>query len=183
MKDRIFLLLYAVAVVVATSIHSLWLLAAMFACALMLSGRKWRRLIRNSFIAVALFTSVVLIAYTAATLYHGSFSGRYVLLITLRVWTLTFMTMLIGQRINLFRAFGFSKTLLYAVTLATSQVLTMRRMFGEFRYALKSRTIKKPKAKDLYRHGAATAGFFINKSVGDATEIAQAMKSRGFFND
>jgi hypothetical protein len=177
------LVLYAAAVVVATSVHSLWLLGAMLACAALLSGREWRRLARRSLVAVALFTSTVLIAYTAVSLYQGTFSGRYVALITLRVLTLTYMTMLLGRRVNLFRAFDFSHTLLYVVTLATSQILTMRRMLDEFRHALKSRTLDRPTASNLHRHGAATAAFFINKSVGDAGEIAQAMKSRGFFDD
>ena len=85
MRDRILLLLYAGAVVAATSVHSLWLLGAMLACAVLLSGKRWRRLARRSLIAVALFTSTVLIAYTAVSLYQGSFSGGYVALITLRV--------------------------------------------------------------------------------------------------
>jgi cobalt/nickel transport system permease protein len=183
MRDRILLLAYAIAVVTATSVHSLWLLAGMLAAGVLLAGPRRGAIARRALLAVVLFTSVVLIAYAVTSLLQGTFSGRYLALITLRVLTLTYLTLLLAERVNLIRAFDFSRTLLYVVTLATSQVLTMRRVFDEFRQALRSRTLERPSAATVYRHGAATAAFFVEKSVHDATEIAQAMRSRGFFDD
>jgi len=183
MKDRLLLLVYVAAVVVATSVHDLWLLAGMLLCAVLLGGERRWRIARRALAAVALFASAVLIAYTVSALIQDRFSGRYLGLISLRVVTVTYLTLLLAERINLFRAFACSRTLLYVVTLATSQVLTMRRMFDEFRQALRSRTIERPSPSTLVRHGSATAAFFIERSARDAAETAQAMRSRGFFDD
>jgi cobalt/nickel transport system permease protein len=183
MRDRLFLLLYTAAVVLATTIHSSWLLAGMLAGAVLLAGNQRWWIARRALTALALFTSVVLVAYTVSALIQDRFSGHYLTLIALRVLTLTYLTMLLAEKVNLFRAVGFSRTLLYLVTLATSQVLTMRRMFNEFRLAFRSRTSERPTWSALYHHGAATATYFINKSTRDAAEIAQAMRSRGFFDD
>ena len=183
MRDRVLLVLYATAVVWATSVHRPWVLGVMLAATLVLSGKGWWSLLRRSLLAVVLFASVVLLAYTGLSLYQGTFQGGYIVLVALRVSTLACMTGLVAERVNLFKAFGFSRGMLYVITLATSQILTMRRTIREFKEALKSRTLKRPKASDLYRHGAATAAYFINKSASNAAEITQAMKSRGFFDD
>jgi cobalt/nickel transport system permease protein len=182
MKDRIWLLLYVVAVVVATSFHDVRLLASMLAAAILLAGRTWWRIVRRALIAVAWFSSLVLVAYAVTAWIQGTFSGHYLGLVTLRVVTITTMTLVLASRVDLVRAFGFSRTLLYLVTLVTSQVLTMRRMLDEFRLAFRSRGITRPSRKALVHHGAAIATFFIHKSVNDATEISQAMRSRGFFD-
>lgn len=183
MRDRLLVLLYAAAVVVATTFHELWLIAGLLAAAALLAGRGFSRIARRALVAVALFTSAVMVTYALATLVQGTFSAGTIALITLRVLTLTFMTLLLADRINLFRAFAFSRTLLYLVTLTVSQALTLRRLGEDFRLALRSRTLARPSARALTRHGAATAAFFIDKSMSDASEVAQAMRSRGFFDD
>ncbi len=183
MKDRVMLLAYFAAVLLATSIHDLRFLGAGLATVALLAGRRLPRLLKRTAMAILLFNSVVTISYTALSLWQGNFSGHYVLLINLRVFLLTALTFLLAERFNPFRAFAVSRSLLYLTTLCYSQVLTMRRLFGEFRHAFRSRSIVRPGLRDLYRHGAATAAFFLHKSVSDAGEIAQAMTSRGFFND
>jgi cobalt/nickel transport system permease protein len=183
MKDRLMLLAYLAAVLLATSVHDLRFLAAGLVVAALLAGRRLPRILRRAALAILLFNSMVTVSYIALSLWQGNFWGHYVLLINLRVFLLTTMTFLLAERFNAFRAFAFSPSLLYLTTLCYSQVLTLRRLFGEFRQAFRSRSIVRPGLGDLYRHGAATAAFFLHKSVSDAGEIAQAMSSRGFFND
>lgn len=183
MKDRLMLLAYLAAVLLATSIHDPLYLAAGLVVAALLAGRRLPRIFGRAALAILLFNSVVTVSYVALSLWQGTFSGGYVLLVNLRVFLLTVLTFLLAERFNPFRAFAFSSSLLYLTTLCYSQVLTLRRLFGEFRYAFRSRSIVRPGLRDLYRHGAATAAFFLHKSVSDAGEIAQAMSSRGFFND
>jgi cobalt/nickel transport system permease protein len=183
MRDRFLVLLYAAAVVVATTFHELWLIAGLLAATSLLAGRRFWPIARRALVAVALFTSAVMATYAVATLVQGTFSAPAVALIILRVLTLTFMTMLLADRINLLGVFAFSRTLVYLVTLTTSQALTLRRIGEDFRLSLRSRTLARPSARALTRHGAATAAFFIDKSMSDAAEVTQAMKSRGFFDD
>ena len=68
MRDRCILVLYAAAVVAATTLHSLPLLAGMLAGAVLLAGHRRGRIARRALLAVALFTSMVLIAYTVSAL-------------------------------------------------------------------------------------------------------------------
>ena len=183
MRDRLGLFLYLGLVVLITTIHDLGFLAAMLALAAVVAGRDVLRIARRAGLAMFLFSSVVIVSYSVAALVRGDFSAGFVALITLRVFLLAYLTFLLQLRINLFRAMGFSRTLLYTLTLAYGQVLTFRRLFADFRLALKSRSITPPRISILYRHGAATASFFLNKSLKDSTEITQAMASRGFFSD
>lgn len=183
MRDRLMLLAYLAAVLLATSVHDPRVLGAGLLIVALLCGRAFPRILRRAVLAILLFNSAVTVSYIVLSLWQGTFSGQYVLLVNLRVLLLTTMTFLLAERLNPFRAFAFSKSLLYLTTLCYSQVLTLRRLLGEFRFAFRSRSIVRPGLRELYRHGAATAVFFLHKSVSDAGEIAQAMTSRGFFND
>jgi len=183
MSDRLMLLTYLAGVLLATSLHDLRVLGAGLLLTAALCGRALPRVLRRAVLAILLFNSVVTVSYVALSLWQGTFSPRYVLLVNLRVLLLATMTFLLAERFNPFRAFAFSPSLLFLTSLCYSQVLTLRRLFGEFRHAFRSRSIVRPGLRDLYRHGAATAAFFMRKSVSDAGEIARAMTSRGFFND
>ncbi len=158
-------------------------LAAGLVVALLLAGRRLPRVAKRAALAILIFNSMITVSYVALSLWQGTFTGQYVLLMNLRVFLLTFLTFLLVEHFNPFRAFSFSRSLLFLTSLCYSQVLTQRRLFGEFRFALRSRSIVSPGLRDLYRHSAATAAFFLHKSVSDAGEIARAMTSRGFFND
>jgi len=183
MRDRLLLLLYLALVLLATSVHDPWILGGLLAAAALAAGRDLLRIAKRATLAILFFNAVITVSYAALSLWQGSFSGHYLLLMNLRVFLLTFLTFLLVRHINPYRAFAFSRSLLFLTALCTSQVLTMRRLYDEFRLALRSRSIVRPGLRDLYRHGAATAAFFLHKSVSDAGEIARAMTSRGFFND
>jgi cobalt/nickel transport system permease protein len=182
-KDRAVILLYVAAVVLVTTVHDIRFLIAGMLIILFLSGGDFWRIAKRAALAIALFNSIVTISYCILSVIQGSFTVYYVTLINVRVFLLTSMTFLVRERINPFRALGFSKSVLYLLTLAYSQVLTVSRLFDEFRLALRSRSLNRPTLRNIYRHGASTGVFFLSKSLNDTREITQAMRSRGFFDD
>lgn len=183
MKERIALASYLAAVVAATSVHHVPFLLILLAAAILLAGRSAVRTGRRALLAIVLFNSVVTLSYTALSLYRGDFSPRYVMLVNLRVFVVTFLTFLTVDRINLFRALSFSPTLSRIVTLAFGQIVTFRRIFEDFRLALRSRTVARLSAGELLRHGGSTGAWFLRKALDNSEEIARAMKSRGFIGD
>jgi len=182
LKDRFALGLYLGAVLLATSVHRLSVLAALLAAAILLAGPRCVAVGRRALLSVIFFTSIVTVSYVPIALAQGEFSAWYVGLLNLRVFLLAFLTFLLADRINLFRALAFSRTLLFLLTIAYGQIITFRRLFVEFRAALSSRTIERPSMLDVYLHGASTAGWFFRKALHESREITLAMKSRGFFH-
>jgi cobalt/nickel transport system permease protein len=182
-RHRILLITYLAALVLLTSIHDIRFYLLALAVIVLLARRDFIKIARRAFLAIVLFNSIITISYVVITVIQGRFSAHYVALINLRVFLLTCLTFLFVDKINPFLAFAFSRSLLYLLTLAYSQVLTLLRVSEEFRLALRSRSPSRPSLKDLYRHGASTGAFLLGKSINDTTDITQAMKSRGFFND
>ena len=183
MKDRLALLAYLAAAVAATSIHDPRLLAAGLAAVLILAGRDLPAILKRAILAVALFTSVVSVSYAVLSLAQGRFSGRYLLLINLRVLLLSCMTLLLARRVDLFRALGFHRSLRFLLALAYGQILLFRRLIRETREAFASRSIGRPGLRARYRRSAATAALLYAKSIQNAVESSQAMRSRGLFVD
>jgi cobalt/nickel transport system permease protein len=183
MRDRAALLAYLAAVVLVTTVHDPRLLAAGIVVAGIVAWHDCLRVAKRAGLAILLFNTVVTVSYVILSAVRGELSLRFVLLVNLRVFLLTYMTFLLHRRINPFRALAFSKTLLYLIVLAYGQIVTFQRLLADSRLALRSRSLARPRLRDLYRHGAATAVCFLGKSLGAATEITQAMSARGFFHD
>ena len=183
MRDRICLLLYFIAVILITSFHQLFFLLACLALVILLAGKRSFAILKKTAAAILIFNLVITVSYAVLSSLSGRPFWSYLALMNLRAVTLTSGTFLAFERINLFKALAFSRSLSYLLVLAYSQTLTIRRLFEEFRLALKSRSLYRPSVKRLYRHGASTGAYLAHKSLHDIAEITQAMKSRGFFND
>jgi cobalt/nickel transport system permease protein len=181
--DRAALLCYLATVVALTSVHDLRVLGAALALTLAVAGGGALGLMRRVVLAVGPFCLVVSVSYAVLTIPSGQFSGGYLVLVNLRVAVLTSLTFLVMERVNLARALGFSRGLLYVVTLATSQALTLRRVVEDYRLALKGRTLVRLGLRDRYRHSAASAARLLAKGLHQSGEIALAMRARGFFDD
>lgn len=183
MRDRLYLGVYAAAVVAATSIHGLrflWLLGLfVYLAAWRSAGRVAWKAIR----AILIFNSVVSAAYATAALVRGDFRADYLALLNSRVFVMTSMTFVLADRANLLRAISFSKPLTHLATLAISQIRILRRTQQEIRLALRSRTIGRLGLRVLYRHAGASGSYFLDRALRDSTEITMGMKSRGFFDD
>ena len=181
--ERAALLGYLAAVVALTSVHDVRVMAAAQALTLAVAGGRALGLMRRLVVAVGPFCLVVSASYAVLTIPSGQFSGGYLVLVNLRVAALTSLTFLFMERVNLARALGFSRGLLYVVTLATSQALTLRRVVEDYRLALKARTLTRLRLRDRYRHSAASAARLLVKAMHRSGEIALAMRARGFFDD
>jgi cobalt/nickel transport system permease protein len=183
MKDRIALLVYLVAVVAATLVHAIPVLALAIALVMLLAWRDARKIARRALLAIVVFNLMISVSYVVISLIQDGIAWDYLLLMNLRVFLITSMTFLFVERVNPFKALAFSPSLSYLLTLAYTQLLTFRRIYHDMRLALTSRSLGRLRMKQLYRHGAASGSFFVEKALSNASESAQAMRSRGFFND
>jgi cobalt/nickel transport system permease protein len=182
-RARVALLAYLAAIVLATTVHEIGLLALGLGLVLALAGREWLRILRRACLAILLFNLVVTLSYAAIAGVQGRFSLDYVVLVNLRVLLLTCMTFLFVSRVNPFEALAFSRSLTYLFTLAYGQSMAFKQVLDDFRLAFKSRRIEKVGLRDRYRHSARVGAHFFDKSLHRATEITQVMRSRGFFDD
>lgn len=177
------LLLYLAAVVSATLVHEAWLLALGLAGVLLLAGRQAPALLRRSLLVILPFALTVSLGYLLLAHLRGFSPWETLLLINLRVLAITALTFLFIARVNLFRALDFSPSLIWLLVLAYSQGMSLQRIYSEFRLALTSRAIVRPSLRDRYRASAAAAAWFMDKGLAAARETAQALRSRGFFDD
>lgn len=182
-RDRLMLIAYLAAVVGATMTHRVEVLAAAGVVVLLIAGRDAARVVRRAGRAMLAFTATVTIAYAALAWWQGGFSWYFVALLNVRVFLLTSLSVLFALRVNAFRALGFSRTLVYVVSVAYSQMLAFRRLHDDFRLAFTSRSVGRIRARDRYRHAASTASFFLRRALRETTDVAMAMTSRGFFDD
>lgn len=180
---RLGLLAYLALVVVITCVHDLRVLSAALAITVLLCGRDLPQIAPRVGLAVLWFTGVVSLSYAGAGLWRDEFSWTVLARLNLRVLVLTTLALLLPRRIDLFRALAFSATFQHLLLLAYGQIMTFRRIVHDFGLALKSRSLARPRWRDHYRHRAAMATFFIEKSLRDAQEITMAMTARGFFLD
>ncbi len=191
-RERAYLLLYLAAIVAASLIHSPLALAGGLALVLLIAGHAQPNqafvLLRRAVLSVLAFNSVVSLSYIGMLWLQDSTLGHVspwltVLRLNLRVVLLTSLTFLFIDRVNLFRALDFSKSLSYVLALAYSQAISFRRAHDDFRLALASRSVRRPSLLDRYRASAAAVSWFIEKSLHAATQSSQALRSRGFFHD
>jgi cobalt/nickel transport system permease protein len=182
-RDHTYLFLYFATVIAATLIHDpLWLAAGLLTV-LLAAGWEAFSLLRRAVLTVLAFNAVISFSYAFMAWMQNIVPWETLLRINLRVVLLTSLTFLFITRVNLFKALDFSKNLTYVLGLAYSQALTFRRAQEDFRLALASRSLRRPRLIDRYRASAAAAAWFIEKALHAATQSSQALRSRGFFND
>jgi len=182
-RDSVCFLLYLAGVLFLTSFHGMAVMAGAAIVLAVFSGRSFFRLAKRTFFALLLFNSAVSISYMLLSMTRGAPFLAPLLLINARTYLLTFSTFLLIERVNLFSALSFSKTLTFLLTLSYSQILTFRRLLSELLLSMKSRTIIRPGRRDLYRFVSSAVYLFLDRSIRNSREITLAMKSRGFRND
>ena len=183
MRDRALLLAYLVTVVAVTLVHDPRLLGAGAAAVLLSAGRGLPHMLRRVLRAALPFALAVSLGYVVAARGDLPTAGTVLLRLNLRVLLLVGLAFRVLPALNLQRALGFSATLRFVLVLATSQVLTFRRLFIDFRQALAARTPRRVGLLTALRHGAATAAWFLRRAEHDATAMTQALDARGFFLD
>jgi len=180
---RLLLLGYLVLVVAGTMIHDPRVLGVGVVVVALSHGRNAGRLLMQALRAVLPFALAVSLGYLLMARDDLSGAGQVVLTLNLRVFLLTMLAFRFIAVIDLQMALGFSRTLRFVLILATSQVLTFRRLFNDFRQGLAARSPRPVGLLAALRHGAATSAWFLARAEHDATEITQALETRGFFLD
>jgi cobalt/nickel transport system permease protein len=183
MRDRLLLLGYLVAVVAATTLHRPLVLGAAALVVLASAGPGAPRLLGRVLRAALPFALAVSLGYLLLARHDLPAAGRTLALLNTRVLLMVALAFRVLPALDLPRALGFSPTLGFVLVLATSQVLTFRRLFEDFRLALAARTPRRVGLLAALRHGAATGAWFLRRAEHDATEMTQALTARGFFLD
>ncbi len=183
MKDKIALGLYVFCVILLTSVHNIEFFLIFIVLLFILANKDFFKILKKTLTAIFLFNFFVSLFYIIYAIFNTLPWKDYLILINLRVFSITFLTFLFIQKVNLFKALSFSKTLTFILVLSYSQILTFKKYLLDFKLALRSRILYKPNLKDKYNFTSSLFYFFLNKSISNSKEISQAMKSRGFFND
>ncbi len=182
-RDRLLLLGYLVLVVGGTLVHDpLWLAMAALAI-LASSGRGMPTLFWRAFRAAFPFVLAVSLGYLFMARDQLSMAYQVLLPLNLRVLLLTLLAFRIIPVLDLQNALSFSRTLRFVLILATSQVITFRRLFSDFQQSLTARSVQRIGLLAALRHGAATSVWFLRRAEYDSTQITQALETRGYFLD
>ncbi len=183
MRDTLWLLLYLFSVVGITLIQQPLYLSIGLLLVLMLAGPLRWRLLRKALLSMLLFNTTVSLGYLVVALMRDELRADYLLLINSRVLLLVMLGFWLSARINIANALRFSPTLSFLTTLAAGQIRLMHRVIGDYRTAFESRCVKRPNWRQRTRLAVAQAEAVVEQSHHAATEISQAMRSRGVFND
>lgn len=182
-REHCLLALYLAALIAATLVHDPQWLAAGLVGLLLLAGRDAAGLLRRALRVSLVFSLAVSLGYVLLAEMSGLSPWQTLLLINLRVITLTLLTLLFIRHVNPLRALDFAPGLSWLLTLAYSQALGFQRAHADFRLALLSRSQVRPRLIDRYRASAAAAAWFMDKALAAAREGALALRARGFFDD
>jgi hypothetical protein len=182
-KDRALLALYLGLVVAGSLVHDARWLGAGLALVILSAWRDAWPLMRRTVRAVWPFVTAIALGWLLVQRGDWRAAAPVTLRITARVTLLTMLAFRMLPAVSLPRALGFSPTLRFVLVLATSQLLTFRRLFTDFRLALLARTPRRVGPTVALRHGATTAAWFLRRAEHDATLMSEALDARGFFLD
>jgi cobalt/nickel transport system permease protein len=185
LKDRALLAAWAAAVLAASFVHDLRLLAAGLLLAALLAGRGAPRAAGRAALAVAVFCASVTLPWWLVALWRGDpppdAAGTAVLRINLRAFLMTFLTLGVFARIDVRRLARRWRMLSVGATIVDAQIRLLRRLLADHRAAFEARTLGPASRSARLLHAAATAGALTTRAVRESDEIAAAMEARGLF--
>jgi cobalt/nickel transport system permease protein len=174
---------YALAVAILSLVHDPRVLAVVLLLTLGVAGREAPGVARRALLAVVLFSGVVSVAYAASQFWRGDSPWAWLLRTNLRVLALTTLTLTVAGRVDLVGATARLPALQFVVILTLAQIRTLRRLWTDFRSALKSRALRRPGPGDALRHGGAAGGALLRRAEHDLEARLRTMEARGFFVD
>lgn len=181
-RSLAWLLAYLLAVVGITFVHQpAWLAVGLLLAVLAAGHGRWR-LLRRAVLALLLLNASVSLAYALPAWWQARPVLDILLLMNLRMLLLTFLAFWLVDRVNLLAALARWPLLVRIATLAIGQLTVYRRLLDDFRLAFRSRRLAPPTTADLLRHAGAQGGALLDKSLHNAEQVAQAMRSRGSFD-
>jgi len=178
LRDKIILSLLLVAVVGLTFVHTVPVLAALALGAVLLSFKDAKKSIK----AIFLFNISVTLGYVIKAYLTQSPFLDYIMMFNLRVFDITFLVFYTFGKINLLRAFSFSRSLKLLLISTLSQIASFQKSYEDFKMALKSRSVKKLSESDKKKFISSMFYFFFKKSLLNSKERTLALKARGFFD-
>lgn len=181
MPARLAFVVYLLCVVGLTLVHEPPVFAGVLVLAVVLSGRRAGHIFLHVLRALLFFNITVSVGYGIMAWMRGEAFRDTLILINLRVFTLTWLTFLLMHRVHLPSALSFSRTLLFFLTLSWSQARLYSQIFEEFRLALESRSPDAPTVRSRLRMISAAGRSLVDRALHDAEERALSMKARMFF--
>ena len=176
--QKIMFFVYLTAVLLVAISNNVWFIGILLLVALLLSGRKILKLLKQTLVVLFFVNFVISVFYICLATVSHSFSYYSLIIFNLRTFTLLFFSFLMLRKVNVFSVFSFSKSLSFLLILSYSQILAFKKTYNDFSLAYKSKTIVKPKIKELHTFIANTTVFFIRQAMTNSTEILMALKSR-----
>ncbi len=170
--DKLFFVQYLlVLMAVVVSTNPVFILA-MLLVSMALSGKDILRLLVRSFLALLFFNLFSSFYFLFEKNYNG------LLLFNLRSFTLVYLTLLAGKKLNLFAILSFSPQLGYVLSLAYSQITNFVVTYQVMKQAMESRRVSKISFFHSYRIIGVQVNLFVQKAMENSREITEAIKSR-----
>lgn len=176
------LYLYLAVLPAPTFVHEPRLLAAGLLIALALAGNKRWHILKQSLIAILAFNLSVSLGVILVGLWRGHVDADWLLTANLRVLLMVYLGFWFVARVDLAKALAGWPTATLIMTLALGQARAFERLIRDSRLAFASRNIARPRLVDRRHHAGAQAVALLDKAQTQATEVAQAMRSRGAFD-
>jgi cobalt/nickel transport system permease protein len=180
---RAWLVCWALAVVAATLVHDPAWLAAALVAVLVASGRGRPALFSGALRVVTPVLLLVSTGYLAMGWWSDSLSWTYLLRLNLRVVLLAALTAWVVRDVDLDHALQGWRGAQRWLSIVRGQVTVFRRLAGEYRAAVRSRSTVPPSLSQRYRAGAALGLAALDKAVYNSEAVTQAMRSRGALDD
>ncbi len=182
MKEKIKLILYLISILLLTNIHSIAFYVIFTSAIILSSPVFFFKSIRKILMSFILFNLIITISYSIYTYFVSKIDYRYILMINLRVFAITYLTFFFVKHTNLPLALSFSRTLSYLFTITYSQILNFIRTHRDLLAAHLSREIVREK-RHLNMLIERSVNLFFTKSIYNAKETSLAMRSRGLIDD
>jgi cobalt/nickel transport system permease protein len=182
MTPRRWLWAYLAALLAASAVQDIRLLALALLVALLASGSHRWHLLRRSVLAIAAFNLSVSLGVLAVGWWQGAVDTDWLLLANLRVLLMVFLGFWFVARVPLLAALAGWPAASLVATLALGQARSLDRLLRDYRMAFESRNIARPRWRDRRHQAGAQAVALLDKAQAQSAEVALAMRSRGAFD-
>ena len=100
--------------------------------------------------------------------------------LVLRTVVIAFLGFAVLERANLFRALAPWPTATRLLVVTLAQIHALRLLATDSLQGLRSRLVRKPRARDVVRGAGGITAAMFTLSIRNARDVADAMRSRGF---
>lgn len=182
MPDKFKFFFYIVGLGIILSSHNIFFLSIFSLFLFILSYKKIFKLLKKSLKSIISFNLTISLGFILVSTLKDQPWLDFIMLFNLRVFDLSFMTILFAQSVNLSSLLRFSPTLSFLFTVSLSQITSYQKSYENFLLSLKSRLIKKMGERRKKEFIGAVFGYFFKKALYDSSEKSLALKARGFFD-